>query len=342
MSDKKIVTESSSAVEFDSSVLQQIRRHARTSMTAEICGVLIGKIANGVTRVEGSIAGENAKEGGAHVTFTQETWQHIYKIKDAKFADASIVGWYHSHPGFGIFLSDYDLFIHKNFFAAPHQVAWVFDPHSDEEGCFGWVSGEIAPVKRISVLRRPSDSLPKAAEVPPDLTSTHKPYVPSKKIPRLRIFTVGKWLSCALIILILLLVYRQMAHHETKITTSQSAAPRQQHNDLALKSARDAPSVIPVRLFPRANEIANRYGKLLRVTGMRLNPVETNGEIVKCVITYFWTSPDQHSGFTTYEYVYDFQAHKLLDTRRVSSNSKNDEELFNLAKTMGKQLFKEK
>jgi len=38
---------------------------------------------------------------------------------DAQFADKKIVGWYHSHPGFGIFLSEYDLFIHRNFFTAP-------------------------------------------------------------------------------------------------------------------------------------------------------------------------------------------------------------------------------
>ena len=139
-------------VEFDSAVLQHIRRHARGSMGAEICGVLIGNVTEGVTRVEACIAGEKATEGGAHVTFTQQTWEHIYKVKDTKFAESSIVGWYHSHPGFGIFLSDYDLFIHENFFAASHQVAWVFDPHSDEEGCFGWASGEIVPLKRFSVL----------------------------------------------------------------------------------------------------------------------------------------------------------------------------------------------
>jgi hypothetical protein len=64
--------------------------------------------------------------------------EHIYKIKDRDYPDERIVGWYHSHPGFGVFLSDHDTFIHKNFFSAPQQVAWVYDPHSDEEGCFGW------------------------------------------------------------------------------------------------------------------------------------------------------------------------------------------------------------
>jgi proteasome lid subunit RPN8/RPN11 len=141
-------------VEFSGGVLQQIRQHARSSMHSEICGVLIGDASDGTTRISARIAGEGAAQGGAHVTFTQDTWEYIYKVKDAQFSTLSIVGWYHSHPGFGIFLSDYDLFIHENFFNAPHQVAWVFDPHSDEEGCFGWIGKNVAPLERIAVSRK--------------------------------------------------------------------------------------------------------------------------------------------------------------------------------------------
>jgi proteasome lid subunit RPN8/RPN11 len=151
-------------VEFNASVLQQIRKHARSSMTAEVCGILIGAEVDGVTRIEACIAGENAAQGGAHVTFTQNTWEHIYKIKDSKFPDRVIVGWYHSHPGFGIFLSEYDIFIHEHFFGAPFQVAWVFDPHSDDEGCFGWVEKNVKPLGRISVLRNESIAGKKFAE----------------------------------------------------------------------------------------------------------------------------------------------------------------------------------
>lgn len=143
-------------VEFESSVLQQIRQHARTSMDQEICGVLLGAEEDGITRVVACIRGEKAAQGGAHVTFTQETWAHIYQVKDSLFPDQAIVGWYHSHPGFGIFLSDYDLFIHESFFGAVHQVAWVFDPHSDEEGCFGWIDKRVLPLTKISVLKNPA------------------------------------------------------------------------------------------------------------------------------------------------------------------------------------------
>lgn len=125
-------------LQFSTEVARQIRQHARSSRKTEVCGVLIGTEESGITKVEACIAGASAAQGGAHVTFTQDTWEHIYKIKDRNYPEDRIVGWYHSHPGFGIFLSDHDTFIHKNFFSSPSQIAWVYDPHSDEEGCFGW------------------------------------------------------------------------------------------------------------------------------------------------------------------------------------------------------------
>ena len=45
----------------------------------------------------------------AEVTFTHETWNKINAEMDSRFAHLAIVGWYHSHPDFGVFLSDRDL-----------------------------------------------------------------------------------------------------------------------------------------------------------------------------------------------------------------------------------------
>lgn len=141
-------------VTLSGDVLRQIRQHARTSLSAEICGVLIGQDRPGRIEIQACIAGANAEEAGAHVTFTQDTWEHIYQVKDKQFPDARIVGWYHSHPGFGIFLSEHDTFIHRNFFASPGQVAWVYDPQSDEEGCFGWVDGQIERLSQVLISDR--------------------------------------------------------------------------------------------------------------------------------------------------------------------------------------------
>jgi proteasome lid subunit RPN8/RPN11 len=137
-------------VVMEAEVARKIRQHCRTSMKAEVCGVLIGSTEHERMMVEACIQGNNAAQGGAHVTFTQDTWEHIYKIKDKEYPDQKIVGWYHSHPGFGVFLSEHDLFIQQNFFSNPQQVAWVYDPHTDEEGCFGWIGDKI---EKLNVIR---------------------------------------------------------------------------------------------------------------------------------------------------------------------------------------------
>lgn len=141
-------------VTIDGEVARQIRQHARSSQKTEVCGILIGNDANGALSIDACIAGLNAAQAGTHVTFTQDTWEHIYRTKDAKYPDDRIVGWYHSHPGFGVFLSDHDTFIHKNFFSSPLQVAWVYDPLSDEEGCFGWVGSRLERLSEVGVTDR--------------------------------------------------------------------------------------------------------------------------------------------------------------------------------------------
>lgn len=146
---------------IEASVLAQIRAHAATSLAAEICGVLLGTPDSGVTA---AIAGSDAVEAGTHVTFTHQTWQHIYSVKDTSYPDLAILGWYHSHPGFGVFLSDHDTFIHQNFFSAPHQLAWVVDPVSGEEAAFGWCDEQIVRLPQLLIV----DSLQPSANGGPE------------------------------------------------------------------------------------------------------------------------------------------------------------------------------
>ncbi len=157
-------------VAIDSEVVRTIRQHARSSSKTEVCGVLIGRDLDRHVQIAACIEGENAEGAGAHVTFTQDTWEHIYAVKDKRYPDERIVGWYHSHPGFGIFLSEHDTFIHKNFFSSPGQIAWVYDPHSDEEGCFGWVDGQIKRLPRVAILDRRGGE---RAEATPPLETRH-------------------------------------------------------------------------------------------------------------------------------------------------------------------------
>ncbi|MFQ5650611.1 MAG: Mov34/MPN/PAD-1 family protein [bacterium] len=117
---------------FEKQAYASVVAHARSSLDAEICGVLLGVVGEDEdgdhVQVKAVIEGEGAKEGSTHVTFTQETWNKIHHTRDNEYPDMQIVGWYHSHPGFGVQFSEMDLFIQRNFFSSPTQVALVTDP----------------------------------------------------------------------------------------------------------------------------------------------------------------------------------------------------------------------
>lgn len=81
------------------------------------------------------------------LTFTHETWDYVHREKEAKHPDKKIIGWQHTHPSYGIFLSNYDLFIQENFFNLPFQVAYVIDPIQNLRGFFQWKSGRIERLK---------------------------------------------------------------------------------------------------------------------------------------------------------------------------------------------------
>jgi proteasome lid subunit RPN8/RPN11 len=121
--------------------------HVFENADREVGGVLVGRSPRdgGPPLVTGAIPALAADERRATLTFTQDAWEHVHRTLDAEFPpDEQIVGWYHSHPGFGIFLSEHDLFIHRNFFSGASQVALVVDPHARSEGVFTWADGEIA------------------------------------------------------------------------------------------------------------------------------------------------------------------------------------------------------
>ncbi len=128
------------------SVLDEIHAHGQSITDAEICGVMVGNVYHDkygpYLRIHASIRGDKAQGHAAQVTFTDETWTAINEKMDREYADARIVGWYHTHPNFGIFLSGMDLFIQDNFFNLPWQVAFVYDPIRGDEGMFVWRKGK--------------------------------------------------------------------------------------------------------------------------------------------------------------------------------------------------------
>src|ERR1051325_10690967 len=158
--------------------------HAKESLDVEVCGVLAGQVcedSEGIfVRVDAAIRGAAASQASTHVTFTQSTWNSIHQTLERDYPKLSIVGWYHTHPGFGVEFSDMDLFIQKNFFSAPTQIALVTDPLSGAVGiCVNtsdgpkylprfWVDGREQTAKIPSRHSTPSKSQSAAAVVADD------------------------------------------------------------------------------------------------------------------------------------------------------------------------------
>jgi proteasome lid subunit RPN8/RPN11 len=156
---------------FKQSVLNDIYAHGRGAPEIEVCGVLVGNVyqdAQGpFVFVEANIRGNFSSGKAAQVTFTAKTWSHIQDVMDKSYPDMRILGWYHTHPGHGIFLSDMDLFIHKNFFSLPWHLAFVFDPQNQEEGLFAWRTGNMA-IESFVVQKDAQAGNPKVARRVPD------------------------------------------------------------------------------------------------------------------------------------------------------------------------------
>ena len=116
---------------------------ARGAKGIEVCGVLIG-------------TGYRDTQGPYLLVETLHPWQrscgqihqcYLHPLKPGRQFKTrwtactrirKMIGVYHTHPSFGIFLSDMDIFICDNFFNIPWQVAFVYDPVSGEEGNFVW------------------------------------------------------------------------------------------------------------------------------------------------------------------------------------------------------------
>jgi len=134
--------------------LRAVEALAASYPEREIGGVLLGRYATYQDRpyvkIEQVIPGIKATGSATQLTFTHETWRQINEAKDREHPELQIVGWYHSHPDLGIFLSRDDLYIHKNFFANERQVALVVDPINHDRGLFVWHHGEV---KRDGGLR---------------------------------------------------------------------------------------------------------------------------------------------------------------------------------------------
>ena len=127
-----------------SPVVEQLRRYAGTDKNYELGGILVGNVGRASGRlfieIKDFIPAHKGISHRASFEFTNEAQQEIHEILEANYKEFLIVGWFHTHPGYGIFLSSADQFIDQNYFKEKYHVALVLDPCRPgvEVGAFAW------------------------------------------------------------------------------------------------------------------------------------------------------------------------------------------------------------
>ena len=132
-------------------VYKALEKLAESDTEKELGSILIGDYAEEHGKlhvvISGYVEAKYTDASAATLTFTHETWDYVHKEHEKKYPDKKIIGWQHTHPNYGIFLSNYDMFIHENFFNLPFQVAYVIDPVQNLRGFFQWKDGKVEKLK---------------------------------------------------------------------------------------------------------------------------------------------------------------------------------------------------
>lgn len=196
----EIPADSDRRIYISQPVYNIIHKFAKTKLENERGGVLVGSVIRefGKTNilVQGFIEAKYTEATSTTLKFTHETWEYVHKEIARRFDNGKIVGWIHTHPNYGIFLSEYDIFIHSNFFSDENQIAYVVDPIRHDEGVFCWVNGKIEHSRGFYVFDQPDRVIrlsPNGGAEDPDETENHH-------------LAAGRMLIYGIIVVIVLLI----------------------------------------------------------------------------------------------------------------------------------------
>jgi proteasome lid subunit RPN8/RPN11 len=93
-----------------------------------------------------------------HLQFTPETWDYISGLIEENYPDQLVVGWYHSHPGLGVFMSGTDRATQQAFYHHAWNVAVVADPVARRTGWFAGPHCAVLPAAQVFTFGEPPTS----------------------------------------------------------------------------------------------------------------------------------------------------------------------------------------
>lgn len=137
----------------DLDVIREMEEHAQSDIRVELGGVLLGgqfcdEDGQPFLIVSDSLRARHYESTKGSFKFTHDTWEQITREREQFPPELQMVGWYHTHPDWGVFLSGLDMFICENFFNKPLDVAFVIDPCQRDRGFFQWLPGDSRQTRR--------------------------------------------------------------------------------------------------------------------------------------------------------------------------------------------------
>lgn len=138
---------------LDLDVMLDMEAHAASDKSVELGGVLLGgqfhdEDGNPFVVITDSLRAKHYESTKGSFKFTKEAWTEITRERNEYPEDLQMVGWYHTHPDWGVFLSGMDMFICDNFFNRPLDMAYVIDPCRGDRAFFQWTNDPRDRCKR--------------------------------------------------------------------------------------------------------------------------------------------------------------------------------------------------
>jgi proteasome lid subunit RPN8/RPN11 len=122
-----------------------ITHHVNSAWARRVGGILVGRPRNSSVTIQAALPATQVEEHRGEIAFPPQVWEQTYDTLIERYPGSRIVGWYHSHPGTGPALSEYDRRLHSVLFSEAPSVALVLDPISQRSAWYGWVLGRLAP-----------------------------------------------------------------------------------------------------------------------------------------------------------------------------------------------------
>lgn len=128
-------------------------QYARSSVNGEKLAVLMGKtkVVDGQKTVfiSGVVQARFTEKIKGVETITTQSWKYISEEMEKYFPDLKVVGWMHSRPSFGAFVTSRDEAYHKKVFNNDSSVFFVVDPldRMDRFYTMNEAGGSMRPVK---------------------------------------------------------------------------------------------------------------------------------------------------------------------------------------------------